>query len=235
MEHFDGPGLDTDVWLAHYLPHWSSRAQSAATYTVTDSELRLTIPPEQGLWCPEDHDPIRISGIQSGAVSGQQAFADGLVVKEPHPPHYGWTPHLGRIEVRARMDLSPRSMASVWMVGLEEEPNRCGEICVFEVFGDAPTEIGMGIKPIRDPALSWDFEQPRLDIDIASHHVYAADWKPGRVDFFVDGEFVRAVDQAPDYPLQFMVAVFDFPDKAPDIEHVPLFAVDSVVVLEHSL
>ena len=40
-------------------------------------------------------------------------------------------------EVRARMDLSPRSMASVWMVGLEDEPDRCGEICVFEVFGDA--------------------------------------------------------------------------------------------------
>ena len=58
---------------------------------------------------------------------------------------------------------------------------------------------------------------PRLDIDIACHHVYAADWQPGRVEFFVDGEFVRAVDQAPDYPLQFMVAVFDFPDKAPDV------------------
>ena len=28
--------------------------------------------------------------------------------------------------------------------------------------------------------------------------------------------------------MQFMVAVFDFPDKAPDIEHVPVFAVDSV-------
>ena len=235
MEHFDRAGLDTDVWIGHYLPHWSSRAQSAATYTVTDSELRLTIPPEQGLWCPDDHDPIRISGIQSGLVSGQQAFADGLVVKEPQPSHYGWTPHLGRIEVRARMDLSPRSMASVWMVGLEEEPNRCGEICVFEVFGDAPTAIGMGIKPIRDPALSWDFEQPRLDIDIASHHVYAANWRPGRIEFFVDGEFVRAVDQAPDYPLQFMVAVFDFPDKAPDVGHVPEFAVDSIVVLERSL
>ncbi len=235
MEHFDGPDLDTGVWLPHYLPHWSSRADSAATYTVADSELRLTIPREQRLWCPDDHDPLRVSGIQSGLVSGQQAFADGLVVKEPQPSHYGWTPHHGRIEVRARMDLSARSMASVWMVGLEEEPNRCGEICIFEVFGDAPTAIGMGIKPIRDPALSWDFEQPRLDIDIASHHVYAADWRPGRVEFFVDGEFVRAVDQAPDYPLQFMVAVFDFPDKAPDVEHVPLFAVDSVVVLERSL
>ncbi|HEX6022992.1 MAG TPA: glycoside hydrolase family 16 protein [Solirubrobacter sp.] len=227
MEHFDGPRLDTGVWLPYYLPHWSSRAQSAATYTVAESELRLTIPREQGLWCPDDHSPIRVSGIQSALIAGQQPFADGLVIREDQPTHLGWTVHQGRIEVRARMELSERSMASVWMVGLEE-PHGSGEICVFEVFGDAPDAIGMGIKPIGDPRLTWDFEQPRLDIDIASHHVYAADWTPGRVEFFVDGEFVRAVDQAPDYPLQFMVAVFDFPEKAPDIDHVPLFAVDSI-------
>ena len=201
-----------------------------------DSELRLTIPPEQGLWCPDDHDPLRVSGIQSGLVSGQQPFADGLVVKEPQPTRLGWAPHHGRIEVRARMDLSERSMAAVWMVGLEDEPNRCGEICVFEVFGDAPTAMGWACKPVPRPGVelaissshAWRSTSP-------SHHVYAADWRPGRVDFFVDGEHVRAVDEAPDYPMQFMVAVFDFPDKAPDIEHVPLFAVDSIVVLEHSL
>ena len=37
----------------------------------------------------------------------------------------------------ARMDLGPRSMASVWMVGIEDRPERSGEICIFEVFGDA--------------------------------------------------------------------------------------------------
>jgi hypothetical protein len=234
MEHFDGPDLDTDVWLPHYLPHWSSRAESAATYAVAESELRLTIPPEQGLWCPDDHDPIRISGIQSALVTGQLPFLEAQAVKEPQPPHRGWTPYYGRIEIRARMDLSPRSMASVWMAGLEDEPHRCGEICVFEVFGAAPTAIGMGIKPFRDPSLTWDFEQPHLDLDIAAHHVYAADWAPGRVDFFVDGQHVRSVDQAPDYALQFMVAVFDFPDKAPEIEHVPEFALDSVATSARS-
>ena len=39
---------------------------------------------------------------------------------------WGWTPLYGRIEVRARMELSPRSMASVWMVGLEQEPRAVG-------------------------------------------------------------------------------------------------------------
>jgi hypothetical protein len=44
-DDFDAEGLDTGVWIPHYLPQWSSRARSAATYEVADSELRLTIAP----------------------------------------------------------------------------------------------------------------------------------------------------------------------------------------------
>jgi len=237
-DDFDGPGLDTEVWVPHYLPQWSSRAASAATYAVADSELRLTIPPEQALWCPDDHDPpLRVSGIQSGVFSGevgstigQQPFLEGQEVREAQPTQWGWTPHHGRLEIRARMELSPRSMASVWMVGLEDQPDRCGEICVFEVFGEAPQDVGMGIKPIRDPALTWDFEAPRLPLDVAEPHVYAADWQPGRIDFLVDGEHIRSVEQAPSYPVQMMVAVFDFPAKAAaaPLGHVPELAVDCV-------
>ena len=40
-EEFDGSALDTSVWLPHYLPAWSSRAQTAATYDVRDSCLVL--------------------------------------------------------------------------------------------------------------------------------------------------------------------------------------------------
>jgi hypothetical protein len=236
LDDFDGPGLDRAAWLPHYLPHWSSRAASAATYAVEGSELRLTIPPEQGLWCEGIHDdpPLRVSGVQSGVVSGQQPFRDGLEVREPQAAWWGVTPHHGRLEVRARMALSPRSMASVWMVGIEDEPQRSGEICVFEVFGDAPDAVGMGIHPFRDPALTDDFAAPRLDIDVREPHVYAADWHPDRVEFSLDGSVVRAVDQAPDYPMQFMVAVFDFPRKAGPADHVPLLAVDRIVVTDVS-
>jgi Glycosyl hydrolases family 16 len=239
LDHFDGPDLDTGVWVAHYLPQWSSRAQSAASYSVADSELRLTIPPDQGLWCPEDHHPpLRVSGIQSGVFSGevgstigQQPFREGLIVREHQPDQWGWTPEYGTIEVRARMDLSPRSMASVWLSGLEDHPERCGEINVFEVFGDAPAAIGAGIKPFRDPSLTDGFDAPTLAIDVSEDHVYAADWRPGRVDFLVDGEHVKTVEQAPAYPLQMMVAVFDFPEHAQAAEHadhVPQLAVDYV-------
>ena len=244
-DHFDGPGLDTGTWIPSYLPMWSSRAQSAATYAVEASELRLTIPSEHGPWCPGDHEPLRVSGIQSGVFSGpvdstigQQPFRDGAVVREFQPTHWGWTPHHGRLEVRARMDLSPRSMAAAWMVGLEDEPTRCAEICIFEVFGDAlrieddgPTAaVGMGVHPFRDPAITDEFAAERVAIDVTEFHVYAADWRPGRVDFLVDDQHVKAVHQAPDYPMQMMVAVFDFPAKAASApsDHVPELAVDWV-------
>jgi hypothetical protein len=241
FDDFDGSGLDLETWVPHYLPQWSSRAQSAATYEVVGSELRLTIPPGQGIWCEGDHEPpLRVSGVQSGVFSGpvgstvgQLPFRDGLVVREAQPAQWGWTPEYGLIEIRARMELSPRSMASLWLSGLERRPEESGEICVFEIFGesmeDGGAEVGQGIKHFRDPSLSWEFEAPRLELDVREPHVYAAHWQPGRVEFLVDGEPVKTVEQAPAYPVQAMVAVFDFPEKdstGEHGEHVPELAVD---------
>jgi hypothetical protein len=240
-DDFDGPELDAEVWVASYLPQWSSRAASAATYAVAGSELRLTIPPEQGLWCPRDHAPLRVSGVQSGVFSGpagstvgQQPVREGAVVREAQPPWWGWTPHYGRLEVRLRMELSPRSMAAVWMVGLEDRPDRCGEICIVEVFGDALAEdppsaaVGTGVHAFRDPALAEAWSAPRVAVDVSEPHDYAADWRPGRVELSVDGRVVRAVDESPAYPMQMMIAVFDFPERSTggDDDAVPELVVD---------
>src|SRR5215218_67641 len=126
-DDFDATELDRDVWLPHYLPAWSSRAETVATYAIRDSCLHLTIPPSQGLWCGGDHKPpIRASGIQSGNFSGsvgstigQQPYCDGLTVREEQEAFWGWTPQRGYIE-----------MVALWLAGLEDEPQRSAEICV---------------------------------------------------------------------------------------------------------
>jgi Glycosyl hydrolases family 16 len=129
------------------------------------------------------------------------------------------------------MDLGPRSMASVWMVGLEDRPERSGEINLFEVFGDTLEDgsaaVGSGVRPFRDPALTDEFDARRMQIDVSEPHVYAADWRPGRVDLLIDGRHVKTLHQAPDYPMQMIVAVFDFPSKG-ESDHVPELAVDFV-------
>lgn len=240
-DDFDGPDLDRSVWLPHYLPAWSSKAATAATYSIQDSCLHLSIPPDQGLWCADDHQPpMRVSGTQSGSFSGpvgstvgQQPYRDGLTVREAQETFWGWTPDHGYIELRARGVVTARSMVAFWMVGLEDRPERCAEICVAEMFGNAvvpgeSTAVGMGLHAFRDPAVTEDFAAVTLPIDLAEFHTYAVDWTPDAAEFLVDGEPVRSCPRPPSYPMQLMLAVFDFPEQSTgdDADAVPELVVD---------
>ena len=126
-------------------------------------------------------------------------------------------------------------MFSLWLVGLEDQPSRSAEICVVEIFGDAMVDgksaaVGMGLHAFRDPSVSEDFEAVRLPIDVADFHTYAVDWTASNADFLVDGKLVRSCAHPPAYPMQFMLAVFDFPEKSDgtDKEAVPALIVDWV-------
>jgi hypothetical protein len=182
-----------------------------------------------------------VSCIQSGSFAGplgstigQQPFRDGLTVAEEQPTMWGYTPLYGQVAVRMRGTVTPRSMVAFWMSGIEDRPERSGEVCVAEVFGDAITDgttaVGMGVHRFRDPALAEDFTADPLAIDVGEDHTYAVDWRPGSLVFSVDGTPVRHVDQAPDYPLQLMIGVFDFPAKSTpgDENAVPELVVSSV-------
>jgi hypothetical protein len=133
---------------------------------------------------------------------------------------WGYTPLYGRIEVRMRGVITPRSMFAFWMSGIEDLPERSGEICVAELFGDAIghgfAEVGMGLRQFRDPKLVGDFAPERLAIDVAEFHTYGVEWRPSSLEFTVDGAVVRRLGQSPDYPMQLMIGVFDFPAKAND-------------------
>jgi len=250
-ERFTGPELDPDTWLPHYLPAWSSRAHTRAAHRLDGEGLTLEVPVDHPVWCAGDHEPaLRVSGIQSGSWSGpvgstlgQQRFREGQVVREEQERFEGWLPSAARgparVEISARMELSPRSMAALWLSGFEDDDGQehCGELCVFEVFGkdlgptDAPSaEVGVGIKAFRDPALTQDFEAPRLGIDVTERHLYAVDWDPDEAVFSVDGQPIRRCARPPSYPLQMMLAVFDFPawTVGGDDHLVPRLVVDRV-------
>ena len=241
-DDFDGDQLDESVWFPYYLPAWSSREGTGAVYRLADSRLTLLIPTDMGLWCPDEHpEPIRVSGVQSGSYSGpvgsslgQQRFRQGLRVREEQPRLEGWLPTGGRVEIRCRMDLSPRSMAAMWLAGFEENPDDAGELCVVEVFGrsidDGSAEVGVGIKKLHDPRLIHDFVSPRINLDVSEYHVYAVQWDDRNAGFFLDGQQVHSSHNPPTYPMQVMLAVFDFPEwsTGDDDQLVPSFDVDWV-------
>ena len=226
-ERFAADRLDTSRWIASYLPAWSSRAAAAATYELSSGGLRLYIPPDQPLWCPGLHDdpPLRVSAVQSGNWSGgvgttrgQQPFRDGLVVSEAQRELRGYIPLYGRVEVECRAGIAPGSMFSAWMIGMEDEPQRCGEICLVEVFGetvaDGTAAVGSGLHAFRDPRLTEEFSADRCVIDVAGWHSYAVEWQPEGVEWYIDGLRVRTSGQSPDYPMLLILGVFDFPGRS---------------------
>lgn len=220
-EEFVGGDLDLTRWLPAHLPQWSSREQAAARYEVGDGRLVLQIVEDQPPWCPEFDGATRVSSLQTGVYAGeagsqvgQHRFDPRAVVREPQPAARLYAPCYGYFEVRAKAVADPRNMVAFWMIGYEDEPERSGEICVFEIFGrdvgPHAVRVGMGVHPFGDPRLTDDFSQVSLDIDATQFHVYGAEWTPTHVDFHVDGHLVRSVGQSPDYPMQFMLGIYEF-------------------------
>lgn len=223
-EGFAVPGLDAGRWVAHYLPHWTVPARSAARYDLQDGALRLRIDADQPAWRVEDGE-MRVSNIQTGTFSGplgspvgQHRHRPDLTVTTPQPTRRLYTPRYGLVEAVLRASSDPTCMLAFWLVGFEEESPECsGEICVAELFGHAigPHRSGVriGVKAHHDPRLREDMKEVALDLDATGWHTYSAEWTPARIRFFVDDRLVRTVNQRIDYPLQLMVDLFEFPDE----------------------
>jgi len=220
---FDGGRLRTDLWIDHYLPHWTTPERSAARYRLGAEGLRLLVEADQPAWRPED-GAMRVSNLQTGAFSGplgssvgQHRHRPDLSVRSPQPLRRLWTPSSGLVEATMRASRDPTCMLAVWLVGLEaESPQDSGEICVAELYGHAigpgRSQVRLGVKAHDDPRLRTDMVDLLLDIDATDEHTYAASWDSAGVGFYVDDVLAHRVQQRLDYPLQLMVDLFEFPE-----------------------
>jgi hypothetical protein len=218
---FDGDELDEGRWIAHYLPQWSTWERSAARYQLGGGRLRLQINADQQPWCPELDGPLRVSSLQTGLFAGpvgsrvgQHRFNPAAVVREgPHDVRL-YTPRYGFFEIRARALDDPRNMIAFWLIGYEDEPEKSAEICVCEIFGRNVAAdragVGVGVHPFGDPRIVDDFSTETVPIDAREFHVYQAEWTPGDVRFFVDGQLIKTVTQSPAYPMQLMLGLYEF-------------------------
>jgi hypothetical protein len=224
-ERFDQGDLDATRWWPHYTPHWSSREASAARWEMGASGLTLRIDADTEPWSREFDGDVRTSHLQTGqfsgpvgSMTGQHRFRDGLVVREEQPERRLWLPRYGVIEARLRAIRHPDAMVAFWPIGFEDRPDDCGEICIAEIFGseldDSGGWVGVGVKPQRDPRLTMDFEKIRVDGDLTQWHDYAVEWGVSGIRFFIDGRWVKTVEQRIDYPVQLMLDVYELPDAS---------------------
>jgi Glycosyl hydrolases family 16 len=241
-DDFLGSQIDERRWVPYYLPHWSSRERTAARLGRHDGRLALQITADQPPWCPEWDGELRASVLQTGLYAGAVGSGDGqlhfrpdLVVREEQTNRLTFAPHGGYVELRAKAVADPAVMVALWMCGVEDRPERCGEICIAEIFGSdvaaAGVKVGMGIKAFADPLLVEEFSADQYPIDATEFHTYAASWGHEGVEFLLDGDVVKRTAQSPSYPMQLMLAIYEFPDRIDPsraVAYPKAFVVDAV-------
>ena len=220
-DDFDAPELDLAKWLPTYLPQWSSRERGAARYRLSGRQLHLQIAEDQPPWCPAYDGATRVSSLQTGVFAGppgsrvgQHRFHPELSVAEAQTNARLYTPQYGYFELRAKAIAARDCMVALWMIGYEDLPERSGEICICEIFGKdvqpGSARVGMGVRAFSDPNLVGDFSQESVEMDATDFHVYAAEWTPAGIDFFIDGRRAKTVHQSPGYPMQLMLGIYEF-------------------------
>lgn len=219
-EHFSGPRLRRDLWVDHYLPHWTTPDRSRARYAIEDGALRLRIDRDQPDWRDEDA-PLRVSNLQTGGFSGPLGSArgthrhrQGLTVRTPAPTSLLWAPSAGRVEVTVSASVDSGCMTAAWLVGTEHQSEeQAGEVCLFEIdaaaIGASRTTARCGIKSHGDPTLTTDMAEVEVPIDASRPHTWAAVWGGGETVIGCEGTVVRRIRQAPDYPLFLMLDLFE--------------------------
>lgn len=218
-DDFSGP-LRSDLWIDHYLPHWTTPDRSAAHFETNAGGLRLRIDADQPDWREEDA-PLRVSNLQTGTFSGKVGSRrgthrhreDGLTVRTHTPMRLLWAPSVGRVDITMSATTDEGCMLAAWLVGTEHlDARHAGEICIVEIDADAvgaTTVARCGVKSHGDPDLITDMAEVEIPIDATKPHTWTAIWGDGETIIGCEGVVLRRIPQAPDYPLFLMLDLFE--------------------------
>jgi beta-glucanase (GH16 family) len=95
----------------------------------------------------------------------------------------------GRIEVRAKLPTGRGVWPAIWMLGTNISSAgwpRCGEIDIMEYVGFDPSLVHANIHTTKYNHVKNTGKGGKLRLEAPDFHVYALEWRPDRLDFFVD-------------------------------------------------
>jgi beta-glucanase (GH16 family) len=99
-----------------------------------------------------------------------------------------WT--YGRIEVRAKLPGARGTWPAIWTLGTDRQSGwpGCGEIDIMEHVGFDPGKVHANVHTQKYNHTKKNGKGSQLNVPDASNafHVYALEWYPDRLDFFID-------------------------------------------------
>lgn len=171
-DHFDGCELDTSKWTALH------RRDSF------NDEQQFYLPKNVSIIKEGNRSLLRLTSLKEdfGENGLTRHYTSGLVHSKDK-----FTFQFGRIEFCARLPRSKGIWPALWAI-----PNSGKwppEIDVMEMHGEFPRRIFMtqhwGTRYFHGQTNGKPFEGPDFSADF---HIFAAEWEPDMVRWFIDGE-----------------------------------------------
>jgi beta-glucanase (GH16 family) len=147
----------------------------------------LIIEARKEQWKNPAYDP---NAKDTGRGRRGRAFAEYTSASLTTRGKASWT--YGRIEVRAKLPSGRGTWPAIWMLGANRQLRwpACGEIDIMEFVGFEPGLVHANIHTQKYNHAIGTGKGDQITIADAStaFHVYAIEWEPDRIDFFVDNQ-----------------------------------------------
>lgn len=99
----------------------------------------------------------------------------------------------GRVEARAKLPIGTGVWPAIWMLGANISEigwPKCGEIDILEYVGREPDMVFNSLHTEDSHGETINTKKTRIPEIEEGFHVYAADWTPDKIDFYIDGELM---------------------------------------------
>lgn len=179
-DEFDGDELDTSIWS--YEPHQPGWVNNELQeYTTSTDNVYV-----------EDGKLI-IQALENVDASGKKTYTSGRInTMNKKDCKYG------RFEARLKVPSGQGFLPAFWMMPTQEDLYgqwpKCGEIDIMEVLGN-DTDKAYATIHYGEPHTEQQGYKMSTGLDYSeAFHVYACEWEPGEIRFYVDNKLVKTID-----------------------------------------
>ncbi len=203
-DEFDGPELNTDIWISDYLGSITDQERSRPRYELRDGCLVLKIERDQlPYWT---HKSMKASGIQTAQRPALRShFKDVRDI----PTEMKFTQKYGYFEVRAKTYVAEGYHCAFWTVGVNDEEGQEGEIDIFEQYRSPGLDM-FNLHRWTDHSLEGKSIKHTLNFDpTEGFNIYALEWDEKSIRKYVNNQLVATIDQSPQYPAVFILSIYE--------------------------
>ena len=223
-DEFNEEEIDTKKWLPQYFPHATTLADGCqATYEMEDGSLCLYLDEDSPKYMVGSE--MKASSIQTieknllheGACTTNQT---NVVPYESFACQYGY------FEMRAKLpNAGANGYAAWWLIGAQDDARadgsmskQDGEIDIIETPLEYTNVFSPKVHAWNDPDLSEYIDEIKLEGDYDDYyHIYAIDWTPSGITFYVDGQEICSTTNSPQYRMGMIISLYaDLDNCGPD-------------------